>query len=385
MTAAVGRVTNDVFVSALGRKNLQRRGQLGRRLGQAAISQFLASLRRFFRDLQTKAHAVGDTPARRIPRRVDPREALATPEHVEKALAGSEPRDIALAVWQRLAIQAARLTPEDLGPLSYWPFSAVQALAFLWVSTARRQNELLRLRANCVRTRWEPEMSDETGDRLPPGAEVVGEERGAKVSYLHIPPFKYGGPGWIWIPKYTADAIARWQAERGQTRLALFDQKDREFAQLLFVHRAKGMGFTYVLQNVLRCFVSYECQQQDSTAVAMSPPHDRLAPHAAKPTRHTHAATQSHSIGAGLRRGPARRPALDHSVCPQPHRTIHARGRWTRSPSCTFGSGSVVRWLMMPWQRVPGIFAHIPGINEQPPRSHGRPRWYRDTRPRIGW
>ena len=35
------------------------------------------------------------------------------------------PRDIALAVWQRLAIQAARLTPEDLGPLSYWPFSAV--------------------------------------------------------------------------------------------------------------------------------------------------------------------------------------------------------------------------------------------------------------------
>ena len=144
--------------------------------------------------------------------------------------AGSQPRDIALAVWQRLAIQAARLTPDDLGPLSYWPFSAVQALAFLWVSTARRPNELLRLRADCVRTQWEPDMSDEAGERLPPGADVVGEERGDKVSYLHIPSSRYGGPGWIWIPKYTADAIVRWQAERGQTRIALFDQKDREFA-----------------------------------------------------------------------------------------------------------------------------------------------------------
>ena len=90
-----------------------------------------------------------------------------------------------------------------------------------------------------------------TGDRLPPGAEVVGEERGAKVSYLHIPSSKYGGPGWIWIPKYTADAIARWQAERGQTRSALFDQKDREFAQLLFVHRGKGMGLTFLNRRLM--------------------------------------------------------------------------------------------------------------------------------------
>ena len=251
MRTAVLEETNDVFVSASGRQDLQRRGQLGHRLSYAAISQFLASLRRFFRDLQTKAHAVSGAPARRIARRFDPREALATPEHVEKALAGSEPRDIALAVWQRLAIQAARLRPEDLGPTPWWPFSAVQALALLWVSTARRPNELLRLRVDCVRTQWEPEMRDEAGDRLPPGAEVVGEEHGAKVSYLHIPSSKYGGPGWIWVPKYTADAIARWQAERGQTRSALFDQKDREFAQLLFVHRGKGMGLTFLNRRLI--------------------------------------------------------------------------------------------------------------------------------------
>src|SRR6266568_2665388 len=251
MRTAVLEETNDVFISASGRRDLQRRGQTGQRLSYAAISQFLAALRRFFRDVQTKAHAVDGAPARRIPRRFDPREALATPEHVEKALAGSEPRDIALPIWQRLAIQAARLTETDLGPTPWWPFSAVQALALLWVSTARRPNELLRLRVDCVRTQWEPEMRDESGDRLPSGTEVVGEEHGAKVSYLHIPSSKYGGPGWIWIPKYTADAIARWQAERGQTRSALFDQKDREFAQLLFVHRGKGMGLPFLNRRLI--------------------------------------------------------------------------------------------------------------------------------------
>src|SRR6266568_360251 len=57
--------------------------------------------------------------------------------------------------------------------------------------------------------------------------------------------------GWIWIPRYTADAIARWQAERGQTRSALFDQKDREFAQLLFVHRGKGMGLPFLNRRLI--------------------------------------------------------------------------------------------------------------------------------------
>jgi len=114
LRAAVLDETNDLFVSAPGAEDLRRRGLLGRRLSHEAISQFLAALRRFFRDLQTKAHAVGDAPARRLPRAFDPREALATPAHVEKALAGSEPRDIAPAVWQRLAIQAARLTPDGV-------------------------------------------------------------------------------------------------------------------------------------------------------------------------------------------------------------------------------------------------------------------------------
>jgi len=252
LRAAVLDETNDLFVSAPGAEDLRRRGLLGRRLSHEAISQFLAALRRFFRDLQTKAHAVGDAPVRRLPRAFDPREALATPAHVEKALAGSEPRDIAPAVWQRLAIQAARLTPDDLPhPYAYWPFAAVQAMALLWVSTARRPNELLRLRVECVRAQWEPDMRDEDGDPLPPGADVVGDEHSAKVYYLHIPSSKYGGPGWIWIPQYTAEAIARWQAERGADRAPLYDHKDREFADLLFAQRGKRMSATFLNRRLI--------------------------------------------------------------------------------------------------------------------------------------
>ena len=248
---AVLEETNDVFVSAGGARDLARRDLLGKRLSYEAISHFLAAMRRFFRDLHTKAHVVGDGPAHRLPRHFEPREVLATPQHVQKALAGSEPRDIALAIWQRLAIQAARLTPTDLGPTPYWPFRAVQAMALLWVSTARRPNELLRLRRDCVRAEWEEGMADDAGDPLPPGTAVIGTEQGTKVHYLHIPSSKYGGPCWIWIPKYSADAIARWQAERGNERLAQFDPKDREFADLLFVHRGKRMGVTFLNRRLI--------------------------------------------------------------------------------------------------------------------------------------
>jgi hypothetical protein len=36
-------------------------------------------------------------------------------------------------------------------------------------------------------------------------------------------------------------------------RSALYDQKDREFAQLLFVHRGKGIGITFLNRRLIRC------------------------------------------------------------------------------------------------------------------------------------
>ena len=94
-------------------------------------------------------------------------------------------------------------------------------------------------------------MCDDEGAPLPPGADIVGDERGAQVYYLHIPSSKYGGPGWIWIPKYTADAITHWQAERGTDRAPLYDHKDREFAALLFTQRGKHMGLTFLNRRLI--------------------------------------------------------------------------------------------------------------------------------------
>jgi len=252
LRTAVLEESHAIFITTHGAEDLRRRGILDRRLSHPAISQFLAAMRRFFRDLQTKAHAVDAAPARRLPRAFDPREALATPAHIEKALAGSEPRDIAPAIWQRLAIQAARLAPENLPqPYAYWPFAAVQAMALLWVSTARRPNELLRLRVECVRAQWEPDMRDEDGDPLPPGEDALDGACADRVFYLHIPSSKYGGPGWIWIPQYTADAIARWQTERGASRSPLYDHKDREFTDLLFSLRGKRRSAAFLNRRLI--------------------------------------------------------------------------------------------------------------------------------------
>jgi hypothetical protein len=124
-------------------------------------------------------------------------------------------------------------------------------MALLWVSTARRPNELLRLRFHCLREEWEADMQDEAGDPLPPGEEIIRQANGGKVYYLHIPSSKYGGPAWIWIPQYTADAIARWQVVRGEERSPLFDHKDRAFANLLFVHRGKRMGVTFLNRRLI--------------------------------------------------------------------------------------------------------------------------------------
>jgi hypothetical protein len=110
---------------------------------------------------------------------------------------------------------------------------------------------LLRLRADCVREHWEPEMRDEEGAPLPSGEEVLDGADATTVFYLHIPSSKYGGPGWIWIPKYTAEAIARWQAERGSSRMPLYDYKDREFADVLFAQRGKRMSVAFLNQRLI--------------------------------------------------------------------------------------------------------------------------------------
>jgi hypothetical protein len=64
------------------------------------------------------------------------------------------------------------------------------------------------------------------------------------VCYLRIPTNKYGGEFWIWIPQYTADAIDAWKKDPGMANEALYDAKDRAFADLLFCHRGRSTRIT---------------------------------------------------------------------------------------------------------------------------------------------
>ena len=61
-------------------------------------------------------------------------------------------------------------------PNSPWPDS--RAAALIWVTAARRSDEIRRLHVGCVRREWAPEMRDEHGVPMEPAEEL---------RYLRIP------------------------------------------------------------------------------------------------------------------------------------------------------------------------------------------------------
>src|SRR5947209_13827826 len=149
-----------------------------------------------------------------------PKEVLTTPQHLRRALDAAAPRDIDLRVWAKLTIAAATLAESDLPQGVPYPLSFYRALALVWVTSARRPNEIARLRLDCLREDWNPEMVDDDQQPvlrlLAPGPKQQGEDEKKipKIFYLHIPSGKNRGAFWIWVPDYTAEAITAWQAER---------------------------------------------------------------------------------------------------------------------------------------------------------------------------
>src|SRR5258708_38204221 len=61
-------------------------------------------------------------------------------------------------------------------PNILWPDS--RAAALIWVTAARRSDEIRRLNVGCVRREWAPEMRDEHGVPIEPAEELC---------YLRIP------------------------------------------------------------------------------------------------------------------------------------------------------------------------------------------------------
>jgi integrase len=230
---------------------LKAKGVFGKPLGHRSIQARLIALRRFFSDLQKRPHSVQGEPARKIPLHFSPHISFTVPDATRRAIEDVEPRDIDLAIWRKLAGAAARLSESDLSRSHQYPLSLYRAVALLWITTARRPNELQRLRLDCVRREWDHEMIDEDGFPLESGEDILESEAGKAVCYLRIPTNKYGGEFWIWIPQYTADALDAWKQDRGMANEALYDAKDRAFADLLFCHRGKPLGDQFLNEHLI--------------------------------------------------------------------------------------------------------------------------------------
>ncbi len=230
------------YASAAGIKSVEAKGLTGKPLAPRSIHNKLAAMSRFFRDLQDRPYAVGKEAARKIARRFLPREIFATPSSV-KRLIQPDPRDLDELSWCKLTYAAATLTEEDCTAPSSYPLSYYRAVALLWVTSARRANEIRRLRVGCIRRDWDPEMLNEHGVPFP--------EHNAQLCYLHVPPNKTKGAYWVPIPQYVADAIEVWERERPLKQRKLIDSKDNSLVDFLFCFRGSKMGRQFLNDSLI--------------------------------------------------------------------------------------------------------------------------------------
>lgn len=231
-------------VSPVGQRSIAARHKLGLPHGPRSIDRRLGALRRAFTDWQYRPYAVAGAPPRTIPIHFQPQQAFATPRHIRQ-LIQPDPRDIDLGVWYKLAYAAATLNEEtlDVHTRHFYPLTLYRAMALLWVTTARRPGELRRLHVGCVRREWEPAMLDEEGQPLDRAPE--------ELCYLHVPPNKTTGAFWIWIPRYTADAVEAWERERPTLQPAQLDAKERRPVDYLFLVRSKLLGARFLNRRLI--------------------------------------------------------------------------------------------------------------------------------------
>jgi integrase len=235
------------YAGNFAQRLLEAQKRFGNPLQAISVTAYLIALRRFFTDLIRRPHALPGEPARRISLPFDPKETLSTPSHLKRAIDEANPRDIDLRVWAKLAIAAATLSQGDLSQGAKYPLSLYRALALLWVTSARRPNEIVRLRLDCLRENWDQEMLDEDNQPVErPLPDLQTGKEPATIFYLHIPPGKNFRSGWIWIPAYTAEAITAWKGERAPEQRQIRDWKTDEDVDYLFCHRDHRVGSTFL-------------------------------------------------------------------------------------------------------------------------------------------
>lgn len=205
---------------------------------------YLTTLRRFFSDLQEIPHrAPGEAKARTIGRHFNPMVALQTPRSI-KNLIGPDPQVIDDAWWWKLLAAAETLTEVDIphggnGGLLY-PLEFVRAVAVTWCYSARRSDEIKRLRVGCIRWQWEDTMLSEDGGAIPADA----------ICFLQIPVNKTNTAFTTAVSSLVGTAIEAWEKVRPPQPKTL-DRKTNEMVDFLFSIRGQRMSSKYINDSII--------------------------------------------------------------------------------------------------------------------------------------
>jgi len=247
--------------------------QTRRGLTPRGVNSRLRAMRSFFKHLQRRGYTVEGMSYPKLRLTWDPIEAFRTPEHLV-AMSQPDPRDIQEDTWLKLIWAACTITAEPLRTVMgtpQYPLAYYRAAGLLWVTAARRPDEIRRLSVGCVRREWAPEMRDEHGHLLDPAAELC---------YLRVPVNKMRGEFYVPIPTYVADAVEVWERVRPANQEALEDPKTGRPTRYLFQCRNEMMGRAFLNDSVipLLCTLS---------GVSRTDAVGRITPHRARATTAT--------------------------------------------------------------------------------------------------
>jgi len=211
--------------------------KVGQPVGPRYKRHVLAALRAFFLDCQEWGW---------IPRRFDPRRALATPRSI-RTLIGPNPRVIGDDIWAKLLYAGLNLTQDDMAswtsPLYKdpekrriaYPLEMVRAMAIVWLFCGIRSDEWSRLRVGCARWQREDVVIPGTGEVLPKDA----------VCMLDIPTHKTGTAFTKPVDRVVGEAIEAWERVR-PVQPPKIDPKTGEEVHFLFCYRGYRVWKHYI-------------------------------------------------------------------------------------------------------------------------------------------
>jgi integrase len=218
-----------------GKKIVQ--DKVGQPVGPRYKRHVLAALRAFFLDCQEWGW---------IPRRFDPRRALATPRSI-RTLIGANPRVIGDDIWAKLLYAGLNLTQDDMASWTSprykdpekrriaYPLEMVRAMAIVWLFCGIRSDEWSRLRVGCARWQREDVVIPGTGEVLPKDA----------VCMLDIPTHKTGTAFTKPVDRVVGEAIEAWERVR-PVQPPKIDPKTGEEVHFLFCYRGYRVWKHYI-------------------------------------------------------------------------------------------------------------------------------------------